>query len=205
MINQVFSYSEELAKKSGSKSIVLKVLLLIVINVILYYILPIIGGILFVFTLIYSVYQIANNSVDTSEKTRSYAIDENGRIFEINLLPTFNNAGSMGQLVGGNIGGAIGSVMDAKVLESINNNIDIINNPEIISKLIETKPGEIVNIIEILKVYSIEECKTNFKVNCDLVNLTNDNKIFSKTTLRIKKCYTNYETLIEELKKKEIN
>lgn len=205
MINKVFSYSEELAKNSGSKSIVLKVLLLIVINVIIYYILPIIGGILFVFTLIYSAYQIANNSVDTSEKTRSYAIDENGRIFEINLLPTFNNAGSMGQLVGGNIGGAIGSVIDAKVLESINNNIDIINNPEIISKLIETKPGEIVNIIEILKVYSIEECKTNFKVNCDLVNLTNDNKIYSKTTLRIKKCYTNYETLIEELKKKGIN
>ena len=205
MINQVFSYSEELAKKSGSKSIILKVLLLIVINVIIYYILPIIGGILFVFTLIYSVYQIANNSIDTSEKTRSYAIDENCRIFEINLLPTFNNAGSMGQLVGGNIGGAIGSVMDAKVLKSINNNIDIINNPEIISKLIETKPVEIVNIIEILKVYSIEEGKTNFKVNCDLVNLTNDNKIYSKTTLRIKKCYTNYETLIEELKKKGIN
>lgn len=205
MINQVFSYSEELAKKSGSKSIILKVLLLIVINVIIYYILPIIGGILFVFTLIYSVYQIANNSIDTSEKTRSYAIDKNCRIFEINLLPTFNNAGSMGQLVGGNIGGAIGSVMDAKVLKSINNNIDIINNPEIISKLIETKPVEIVNIIEILKVYSIEEGKTNFKVNCDLVNLTNDNKIYSKTTLRIKKCYTNYETLIEELKKKEIN
>ena len=205
MINKVFSYSDELAKKSGSKSVILKVLLLIVINVILYYILPIIGGILFVFTLIYTVYQISNNSVDTAEKTRSYAIDENGRVFEINLLPTFNNVGSMGQLVGGNIGGVVGSVIDAKVLENVSNNIDIINNPEIISKLIETKPTEIVNIIEILKVYSIEEGKTNFKVSCDLMNLTNDNKVYSKANLRIKKCYTNYETLIEELKKKGIN
>ena len=54
MINKVFTYSEELAKKSGSNSVVLKVLLLIVTNVILFFTFPIIGIILFVFTLLYN-------------------------------------------------------------------------------------------------------------------------------------------------------
>ena len=48
----------------------------------------------------------------------------------------------------------------------------------------------------------IIECKTNFKVNCDLVVLTNNNKMYNKTNLRIKKCYTDYKVLIEELNKK---
>lgn len=202
MINKVFTYSEELAKKSGSNSVVLKVLLLIVTNVILFFTFPIIGIILFVFTLIYSVYQISNNTIEIDEKTRSYAIDDNGRIFEINLLHEFNNAGATGQLVGGSVGGLIGSSQDIKALNEINSNIDIINNPETISKLIETKPEQIVNIIEILKVHSIQESKTNFKVNCDLVVLTNNNKMYNKANLRIKKCYTDYKALIEELNKK---
>lgn len=202
MINKVFTYSEELAQKSGSNSVILKVILLIVINVTLFYIFPIIGGILFGFTLIYSACQIFNNSVDIDEKTRSYAIDDNGRIFEINLLHEFNNTGATSQLVGGSVGGLIGSVQDIKSLNEINNNIDIINNPEIISNLIETKAEQVVNIIEILKVHSIQEYKTNFKVNCDLLVLTNNNEMYHNASLRIKKCYTNYENLIAELNKK---
>ena len=202
MINKVFIYSDELAKKSGSNSVVLKVLLLIVTNVILFFIFPIIGGILFVFALIYTVYQISNNTIEIDEKFRSYAIDENSRIFELNLLNEFNNDGATGQLIGDSVGGLIGSVQDIKALNEININVDIINNPETISKLIEIKPEHVVNIIEILKVHSIKECKTNFKVNCDLVVLTNNNKMYNKTNLRIKKCYTDYENLIAELNKK---
>lgn len=202
MINKVFTYSEELAKKSGATGEVLKFLLLLIISVTMLYIFRIIGIILVVFTVIYGTKHLKNNGIDIEEKLRTYAIDDNGRIFEINLLHGLNNAGSTGQLVGGSIGGLIGTVQDINVLNEINNNIDIIKNPETISKLIETKPQQVVNIIEILKVYSIEECKTNFKVNCDLVVLTNENTMYNKTDLRIKKCYTDYETLIEELNKK---
>lgn len=199
---KLFTYSDEVAKKNFSNLTILKIIILIIISATIYMIFPIIGIILIVFSIIYIINQLDNNSVDINEKARSYAIDANGKIYEINFLHGFNNAGASGQLIGGNVGGLIGSVQDIKALENINNNIDIIYNPESVSKLIETKPEQIVNIVEILKVYSIKEYKRYFEVNCDLMVLTNENKIYNQTNLKIKKCYTDYNLLIEELKKK---
>lgn len=204
MIKKLFTYSDEVAKKSGSNSVVLKVILLFSLVITVYMIFPIIGVILGVVTLIFAIPYSVNNSIGFDETLRSYAIDEEGKIYEINLLHEFYNAGATGQLVAGSVGTIVGSIKDIKALNEIENKIDIINNPEIVSKLIESRPSQVINIIEILKVYSIEEHKTNFKVNCDMKVLTNDNKMYYKTNLRIKKCYTDYEILIEELNKKRV-
>lgn len=206
-IKKLFTYSDEVTKKSGTskangRMILFGIIGLIICSIIYVCFSSIIGIILGVAVGIYIFKQNKDNGIDLEEKLRSYAIDNTGRIFEINLLHNFNNAGSTGQLIGGSVGGVIGGVQDIKALNQINNNLEIINNPETVSKLIETKPEQVVNIIEILKVYSVEENKTNFKVTCDLIVLTNENKQYNKTELRIKKCYTDYEKLIEELNKK---
>lgn len=204
MIKKLFTYSDEVAKKSGSNSVVLKVILLISLVITVYMIFPIIGVILGVVALIFAIPYSVNNSIGFDETLRSYAIDEDGKIYEINLLHEFYNAGATGQLVAGSVGTIVGSIKDIKALNEIENKIDIINNPEIVSKLIESRPSQVINIIEILKVYSIEEHKTNFKVNCDMKVITDDNRMYNKTNLRIKKCYTDYEILIEELNKKRV-
>lgn len=204
MIKKLFTYSDEVAKKSGSNSVVLKVILLFSLVITVYMIFPIIGVILGVVTLIFAIPYSVNNSIGFDEALRSYAIDEEGKIYEINLLHEFYNAGATGQLVAGSVGTIVGSIKDIKALNEIENKIDIINNPEIVSKLIESRPSQVINIIEILKVYSIEEHKTNFKVNCDMKVITDDNRMYNKTNLRIKKCYTDYEILIEELNKKRV-
>lgn len=204
MIKKLFTYSEEVEKKSGSNSVVLKIILLFSFVITIYMIFPIIGVILGIVTLIFVIPYSVNNSIGFDETLRSYAIDEDGKIYEINLLHEFYNSGATGQLVAGSVGTIVGSIKDINALNEIENKIDIINNPEIVSKLIESRPSQVINIIEILKVYSIEEHKTNFKVNCDMKVLTNDNKMYYKTNLRIKKCYTDYEILIEELNKKRV-
>lgn len=199
MINRVFVYNEELAKKNGKNFLVFKIIIFIIMSGLLFFIDIAIGMLALFFVVIYSFYLVADSGMTNAELS-AFIIDENNRILKLVLPHVYTGAGAIGQAVGGNVGGLIGNMQD---INATKQNMRFMQNPEYILKIIEMNPKD-VDIFEISKVYSVKDYKSCIKINCDMVAL-NDNKDFYKFNLRIGKCYIGYEDLIKELKlKKEV-
>lgn len=199
MINRVFVYNEELAKKNGKNFLVFKIIIFIIMSGLLFFIDIAIGMLALFLVVIYSFYLVADSGMTNAELS-AFIIDENNRILKLVLPHVYTGAGAIGQAVGGNVGGLIGNMQD---INATKQNMRFMQNPEYILKIIDMKPKN-VDIFEISKVYSVKECKSCVKINCDMISL-NDNKCFYKFNLRIGKCYIGYEDLIKELKlKKEV-
>ena len=186
MVNRVFCYSKEVAKKNGNKLPILQLMLSTVIFIIGIMITAIVfTGSFAVFMIMMTVFMIllVYYSVVLGLRLRTkmsgWATTNDGRIFKAMAINNGQGlyfsgiaAGSMiDQLAGNNnnIGeNVVGVIGAAAQFYSMNRSAQYMSHPEIIAKMIEDAPNvSSAEVWEILKVYLITDGKHSVKINCD--------------------------------------
>jgi len=220
IINRVFCYSKDVARKNGNKLPILQIVLTTILGIIALLVLTIatidsesslviILFATFVWMLIIIYYSVILG-IKMRNRMIGYATDTNGRIFRAMAI---NNGqglylggvaagGLVDQIagnssnVGKNLGGAVGA---AAQLYTMNRSANYMSNPEIVAKMVEEAPNiSGAEVIEILKVYSIIDKRKTVKINCDY-KILSANKIRYAKNLTIEKSYNMFEDLINIL------
>lgn len=213
IVNRVFCYSKEVAKKNGIRLPILELVLLTVIFIVWIIVSAMMFESMIPFTISMIVFMILliYYSVVLGLRLRTrmtgYATDTNGRIFK---AMTVNNGqglyfggaaagGLIDQLagndsnIGRDLGGAIGA---AATFYSMNRSAKYMSHPEIVAKMVESAPNITgAEVIEILKVYSITDKGKTVKVNCDY-KILRTNKIKYAKNLTIEKAFNMFDDLI---------
>lgn len=222
IVNRVFCYSKDVAKKNGNRLPILELVLLtiifmiwLVMSAILFETMApfIISMIIFFILLIY--YSIILG-IRMHNKMTGFATDTNGRIYK---AMTVNNGqglyfggvaagGLLDQLIGSdsgigeNLGGAVGA---AAQFYSMNRSAKIMSHPEIVAKMVESAPNITgAEVFEILNVYSITDKRKSIKINCDY-KILRTNKIKNKKNITIEKSYNMFNDLVSVLNSHKIN
>ena len=219
VVNRVFCYSKEVAKKNGNNLPILQLVLTFVIGISAIIMLIILLkdnfndfyllGVMFIWFAIIIYYSVLLG-LRLRTRITGYATDSTGRIFK---AMTINNgqglflggyaAGNLlDQVVGndssvlGDVGGAIGG---AAQLYALNRSAQYMSHPEIIAKMVELAPNITgAEVFEILRVYSITDKRKIVKIKCDY-KIIRTNKIKYAKNLTIEKSYNMYEDLIKVL------
>lgn len=217
MVNRVFCYSKEVAKRNGNRLPIWQLILSTLVFIIVLVLMPIIVEddniqefafiiifILFTGSLLY--YSILLG-LRMRNRLVAYATDNNGKIYKVMSI---NNGeglyfggvavgGMIDNLVdnGGNIGRDIGGAIGAGAsFYAMNRQAKYMSNPELVAKIIEEFPNVTgAEIYEILRVYSISDRKSSIKVKCDY-KIVRKNKVKFQKNLVIEKSYNMYEDLI---------
>ena len=220
IVNRVFCYSKDVARKNGNKLPILQIVLTTILGIIALVVLAIATidteaslGIIFLFTFVWLgiiIYYSVIFGIKMRNRMVGYATDINGRIFKAMAINNGRGLYLGGVAAGGlidkiagnnsnvgkNLGGAVGA---AAQMYSMNRSANYMSQPEIISKIVESAPNiSGAEVIEILKVYSIVDRKKSVKINCDYKVLRN-NKIKYAKNLTIEKSYNMFEDLINIL------
>lgn len=213
IVNRVFCYSKEVAKKNGIRLPILELVLLTVVFIVWIIVSAMIFESMIPFTISMIVFMtlLIYYSVILGLRMRNrmtgYATDTNGRIFK---AMTVNNGqelyfggaaagGLIDQLagndsnIGRDLGGAIGA---AATFYSMNRSAQYMSHPEIVAKMVEEAPNITgAEVYEILKVYSITDKGKTVKVNCDY-KILRTNKIKYAKNLTIEKAFNMFDDLI---------
>ena len=213
IVNRVFCYSKEVAKKNGIRLPILELVLLTVVFIVWIIVSAMIFESMIPFTISMIVFMtlLIYYSVTLGLRMRNrmtgYATDTNGRIFK---AMTVNNGqglyfggaaagGLIDQLagndsnIGRDLGGAIGA---AATFYSMNRSAQYMSHPEIVAKMVEEAPNITgAEVYEILKVYSITDKGKTVKVNCDY-KILRTNKIKYAKNLTIEKAFNMFDDLI---------
>lgn len=213
IVNRVFCYSKDVAKKNGIRLPIIELILLTVIFIIwsLFSVMIFesmmpfyISMMVFIALLIY--YSTILGLRMMSRMT-GYATDTNGRIFK---AMTLNNGqglyfggvavgGFLDQLAGrdSNIGKSLGGAVGAATqFYSMNRSAKYMSNPEIVAKMVECAPDITgAEVFEILKVYGIFNRNKSIKVKCDYKVLST-NKVKYGKTLTIEKSFNMFDDLV---------
>lgn len=213
IVNRVFCYSKEVAKKNGIRLPIIELVLLtvgfiiwIIVNAMMLE-----SGTLFTISIIIFMTLLIYYSLILGLRMRNrmtgYATDTNGRIFK---AMTVNNGqglyfggaavgGLIDQLagndsgVGQDLGGAVGA---AAQLYAMNRSANYMSHPEIVAKIVESAPNITgAEVFEILKVHSITDQGKTVKVNCDY-KILRTNKIKYAKNLTIEKAFNMFDDLI---------
>ncbi len=219
IVNRVFCYSKDIAKQNGNRLPILELVLSTILGIVAFVVLIAIMADNFnviVFTLLciiwigLIIYFSAILGLRLKSRMSGYATDTNGRIFK---AMTVNNgqglyfggvaAGSLiDQLsgsdlgIGETLGGAVGA---AAQLYSISRSAKYMSHPEIVAKMVELAPNITgAEVIEVLKVYSIENRKKSIKVKCDY-KILRKNKIKYNKNLIIEKSFNMFDDLVNVL------
>lgn len=213
IVNRVFCYSKEVAKKNGIRLPIIELVLLTVVFIIWMIVSAMMfeSMILFTISIIIFMTLLIYYSVILGLRLRNrmtgYATDTNGRIFK---AMTVNNGqglyfggaavgGLIDQLagndsgVGQDLGGAVGA---AAQLYAMNHSANYMSHPEIVAKIVESAPNITgAEVFEILKVHSITDQGKTVKVNCDY-KILRTNKIKYAKNLTIEKAFNMFDDLI---------
>lgn len=213
IVNRVFCYSKEVAKKNGIRLPILELVLLTVIFIVWIIVSAMMFESMIPFTISMIVFMtlLIYYSVILGLRMRNrmtgYATDTNGRIFK---AMTVNNGqglyfggaaagGLIDQLAGNDsnlgrdLGGAIGA---AAQFYAMNRSANYMSHPEIVAKMVESAPNITgAEVYEILKVYSITDKGKTVKVNCDY-KILRTNKIKYAKNLTIEKAFNMFDDLI---------
>lgn len=216
IVNRVFCYSKEVAKKNGIRLPIIELVLLTVVFIIWMIVSAMMfeSMILFTISIIIFMTLLIYYSVILGLRLRNrmtgYATDTNGRIFK---AMTVNNGqglyfggaavgGLIDQLagndsgVGQDLGGAVGA---AAQLYAMNRSANYMSHPEIVAKIVESAPNITgAEVFEILKVHSITDQGKTVKVNCDY-KILRTNKIKYAKNLTIEKAFNMFDDLISVL------
>lgn len=213
IVNRVFCYSKEVAKKNGIRLPILELVLLTVIFIVWIIVsammfesmIPFTISIIAFMTLL--IYYSVILGLRMRNRMTGYATDTNGRIFK---AMTVNNGqglyfggaaagGLIDQLAGNDsnlgrdLGGAIGA---AAQFYAMNRSANYMSHPEIVAKIVESAPNITgAEVYEILKVYSITDKGKTVKVNCDY-KILRTNKIKYAKNLTIEKAFNMFDDLI---------
>ncbi|HIS91233.1 MAG TPA: hypothetical protein IAC20_06240 [Candidatus Faecisoma merdavium] len=216
IVNRVFCYSKEVAKKNGIRLPIIELVLLtvgfiiwIIVNAMMLE-----SGTLFTISIIIFMTLLIYYSLILGLRMRNrmtgYATDTNGRIFK---AMTVNNgqglyfggvaAGGLIDQIAGNdsgigesLGGAVGA---AAQFYAMNRSAKYMSHPEIVAKIVESAPNITgAEVFEILKVHSITDQGKTVKVNCDY-KILRTNKIKYAKNLTIEKAFNMFDDLISVL------
>lgn len=216
IVNRVFCYSKEVAKKNGIRLPIIELVLLtvgfiiwIIVNAMMLE-----SGTLFTISIIIFMTLLIYYSLILGLRMRNrmtgYATDTNGRIFKV---MTVNNgqglyfggvaAGGLIDQIAGNdsgigesLGGAVGA---AAQFYAMNRSAKYMSHPEIVAKIVESAPNITgAEVFEILKVHSITDHGKTVKVNCDY-KILRTNKIKYAKNLTIEKAFNMFDDLISVL------
>lgn len=222
MINRVFCYSEDEAKKNGCFSSIKKILLFTVSATLIFCFIIIMTVVLFddafensfglfaiemIAFLVIVFYVAIKFSLGMRAKLIGYATDTEGRIYQATKLNNGEElyigglaAGSLidtiaknSSNIGRDLGGAIGA---GAQFYTMYKSAQVMSNPEIIAKMVEN--GQNISgamVIEILKVHSYIDKNRCVKLRCDYRFLKNG-KIKYNKTLTIYKAYNYFNDLI---------
>lgn len=213
IVNRVFCYSKEVAKKNGIRLPILELVLLTVIFIVWITVIAIMFESMIPFTISMIIFMtlLIYYSVVLGLRMRNrmtgYATDTNGRIFK---AMTVNNGqglyfggvaagGLIDQLassdsgIGESLGGAVGA---AAQFYAMNRSANYMSHPEIVAKMVESAPNITgAEVFEILKVHSITDKGKSIKVNCDY-KILRTNKIKYAKNLTIEKAFNMFDDLI---------
>ena len=216
MIDRVFVFSKDFAKKNGNGS---KLWIIVLLTVVLMFSMMILEDkvstnvILAVIFTIFAImiYYAVLWGIGMRSKSVGFATTKDGRIFEAMFVNTnlriYLSGLAIGTIadgilknsngVGANLGGTIGSVAQ---LYSINKNAEIcIKHPEIIASMVEdtvnTRRLNGTIVYEILKVYDIVDSKHSVKVRCDYA-VSNSGTVIYNKKLKIYKSYNQFNDLL---------
>lgn len=216
IVNRVFCYSKEVAKKNGIRLPIIE-LVLLTVGFIIWIIVSAMmleSGTLFTISIIIFMTLLIYYSLILGLRMRNrmtgYATDTNGRIFK---AMTVNNgqglyfggvaAGGLIDQIAGNdsgigesLGGAVGA---AAQFYAMNRSAKYMSHPEIVAKIVESAPNITgAEVFEILKVHSITDRGKTVKVNCDY-KILRTNKIKYAKNLTIEKAFNMFDDLISVL------
>lgn len=216
IVNRVFCYSKDIAKKNGNKLPILQLVLTTIIGMIALILLAALMGsefneALFMLVIFLWIGVIIYYSVLLGIRMRSrmtgYATDMNGRIFR---AMTVNNGqglyfggvaagGLIDQLagsdsgIGESLGGTVGAIAQ---FYAMNRSAKYMSHPEIVAKMVESAPNITgAEVFEILKVYDIVNKSKLIKVKCDY-KILRTNKIKYRRTLTIEKSFNMFDDLV---------
>ena len=216
MIDRVFVFSKDFAKKNGNGS---KLWIIVLLTVVLMFSMMILEDkvstnvILAVIFTIFAImiYYAVLWGIGMRSKSVGFATTKDGRIFEAMFVNTnlriYLSGLAIGTIAdgilknsngaGANLGGTIGSVAQ---LYSINKNAEIcIKHPEIIASMVEdtvnTRRINGTMVYEILKVYDIVDSKHSVKVRCDYA-VSNSGTVICNKKLKIYKSYNQFNDLL---------
>lgn len=216
IVNRVFCYSKDVAKKNGIRLPILELVLLTVVFIVWFIVSAMmfysrvasnISMIIFVTLVIY--YSVLLG-IRMRNRMIAYATDTNGRIFKAMAV---NNGqglyfgglaagGTIDQLAGSDsgIGKSLGGTVGAAAqFYSMNRSAKYMSRPEIVAKMVESAPNITgAEVYEILKVYSITDKGKTVKVNCDY-KILSTNKIRYAKNLTIEKAFNMFDDLISVL------
>lgn len=216
MIDRVFVFSKDFAKKNGNGS---KLWIIVLLTVVLMFSMIILEDkvstnvILAVIFTIFAImiYYAVLWGIGMRSKSVGFATTKDGRIFEAMFVNTnlriYLSGLAIGTIAdgilknsngaGANLGGTIGSVAQ---LYSVNKNAEIcIKHPEIIASMVEdtvnTRRLNGTMVYEILKVYDIVDSKHSVKVRCDYA-VSNSGTVIYNQKLKIYKSYNQFNDLL---------
>lgn len=213
IVNRVFCYSKDVAKKNGIRLPILELVLLTVIFIVWIIVsammfesmIPFTISMIIFMTLL--IYYSVILGLRLRNRMTGYATDTNGRIFK---AMTVNNGqglyfggvaagGLIDQLagsdsgIGESLGGAVGA---AAQFYAMNRSANYMSHPEIVAKMVESAPNITgAEVFEILKVHSITDKGKTVKVNCDY-KILRTNKIKYAKNLTIEKAFNMFDDLI---------
>lgn len=224
MINRVFCYSNEEAKRNGNNTSIGKMLLqsfgvIVILLVVLAVASAISADILedpiffltvpFIFTVVLLCHALNFNFKSHSQLT-GFATDSDNNVYFVSKLNNGEEFVISGMAAGniidkvlddnnslaGNLAEGAGAIMS---LYSLNKSAKIMQNPEIIAKLVEcanTTTG--AEVRQILKVYNYTENSHRVKIKCDY-RIMRSGKIKYNKTMKIYKSYNCFNELMNNL------
>lgn len=230
MINRVFLYSNEEAKRNGNSLTIGKVLIQSIILTLLFIVLlficmlisddffenPVFFMILItIFIITILVYAIKAKQ-KTSQQLMAFATDENNNIFCVNKL---NNGGKyvIGGIEAGNIvdkvldngdsvaGDAVQLAGTIMAVNNLNNSSKMMQNPKTIADIVDNASdmkGALVR--QILKVYNYTEDSHKVKISCDYRIIGNGEIKYNKY-IKIYKSFNCFNDLMNIILSKKVN
>lgn len=225
MVDRVFCYSEQEAKRNGNSVSVGKMLLQL-IGIILIMIILIFACLSFssevgysiifapIFTIVILLFTV-NFSIKFRSRLMGFAKDENNNIYCVNKLNNGEEFAIGGMGLGGMIksldeknrlaGDTVQAVGAAISIYKINNSVKIMQNPEIIAKMVEyatTTTG--AEVKQILKVYSYTQNLHKVKIRCDYKLMRNGRMYYNKN-ITIYKSFNCFNDLMNIIMDKRRN
>lgn len=217
MVNRVFCYSKEVAKKNGNTLPVLQLILATIIFMVAILVMTIfVAEALTLFILLIFLFMVAIIYLairfDHIMKTRmsGWATTNDGKVYK---AMTVNNGqglfvggvavGSLvdqmvgkGSGIGGDIGGTVGTIAQ---YYSMHKSAEYMSHPEIVAKMVEEAPNVTgAEVYEILKVHSITQKHHFVKINCDY-KIVRTGKVKYNKKMKIEKSFNQMTDLIDVL------
>lgn len=213
VVDRVFCYSKEEAKKNGNDlslgKFLLQIFLIVIVMIIPIFFIPMNDIFILIYTFIFIgvviFYAIKSRGKFQAQLTGFATVNKN-----IYLATKINNgedfiiggmaAGSILENINQHLGDAVKGAGSVAGLYALNKSIKVMQNPEIIAKMIEYSGNTTGAVIKkILKIHNYKENTKNIEITCDYMIMGNA-KIKQNKKIKIYKSYNYMNDLLNLIK-----